>query len=219
MKNLKQYWAFWTPYTIFVIALGGLILWNEKADLHLWLNSIHTPFWDVFFRYYTLVGEWVPFVVVAGLLCYRYRAALLVLSAQVISGLVTQVFKRTFDAPRPKRFFAEHFPEIDLPQVLGVHMHSSHSFPSGHTTSVFAFFLSLAFLTKRKELHLLYLLLASLVAYSRIYLSQHFASDVLAGSFVGVVMTIVTLYIVDRKQPAWYDKSLKPLPTSPKGRS
>lgn len=208
MKNLKQYWAFWIPYTVFVIVLGSLIIWNEKADLHLWFNAVHTPFFDMFFRYYTLVGEWVPFVVVAGLLFYRYRAALLVLSAQVIAGLTTQVFKRIFDMPRPKRFFAEHFPDIDLPQVLGVHMHSSHSFPSGHTTSAFALFLALAFLTKRKELHFLYFLLAALVGYSRIYLSQHFASDVLAGSFIGVVMTIVTLYIVDKKQPVWYGKSL-----------
>ena len=208
MKNLKQYWVFWLSYFVFVLMLGGLLIWNEKADLHLWLNSVHTPFLDVFFKYYTWVGEWVPFVVVAGLLFYRYRAALLLLSAQVVSGLVTQVFKRIFNAPRPKRFFADHFPEIDLPQVLDVRMHSWHSFPSGHTTSAFALFLALTFLTKRKDLHLLYFLMAVLVGYSRIYLSQHFTSDVLAGSFIGVLMTIVALYLVDRKQPAWYDKSL-----------
>jgi len=204
----KQYWAFWIPYVIFVVVLGTLIVQNEKADLHLWLNSVHTSFLDVFFKYYTLLGEWVPFVIVAGLLFYRYRAALFVFSAQIVSGLTTLVFKRIFNAPRPKRFFAEHFPEIDLIQVLDVHMHSSRSFPSGHTTSAFALFIALAFLTKRKELHFLYFLSAVCVGYSRVYLSQHFAADVLAGSFIGIIMTIATLYVVDKKQAKWYDKSL-----------
>lgn len=208
MKNLKQYWAFWIPYLVFIVSLATAIIMNEKADLHLWFNSIHTPAADVFFRYYTQVGEWVPFVVGAGLLFYRYRAAILVLGSQVAAGVVTLILKRVFNMPRPKRYFGEFFPDIDLPQVWGVHMHSSHSFPSGHSTAAFAFFLSLAFLTKRKELQFLYCLLAILVGYSRIYLSQHFATDVLAGSIIGVVMTIVSLYFIDRKSPEWYNKSL-----------
>ncbi|NDV47409.1 phosphatase PAP2 family protein [Paludibacter sp. 221] len=208
MKNLKQYWAFWIPYGVFVVALAVMLILNEKAELHLWLNSVHTPFMDVFFRIITEVGSWVPFVVGAGLLFYKYRAALLVLGAQIAAGVVAQILKRIFDMPRPKSFFAEHFPDITLQQVLDVRMHSAHSFPSGHTTSAFALFLSLAFLTKRKELHFLYVLLAMLTGYSRIYLSQHFASDVLAGSVIGVVMTIVTLYIIDKKPRSWYDRSL-----------
>lgn len=208
MKELKKYWAFWIPYIVFLLVLGGLIVWNEKAELHLWLNSAHTSFCDVFFKYYTAVGEWIPFVVAAGLLLYRFRAALLVLAAQLMAGGVTQVLKRTFDIDRPSRFFAEYFPDVQLPVVEGVRLHSSHSFPSGHTTSAFALFLALAFLTKRKEWQCLYCLLAILVGYSRIYLSQHFASDVWMGSLVGVVMTAVTLWVVDRWHPAWYGKSL-----------
>lgn len=208
MNGLKQYWAFWIPYFMFLLALSGMIVWNEKAELHLWFNSVHTPFCDEFFKYYTLVGEWVPFVVVVGLLFYRYRASILVLSAQVLSGLTTQVLKRIFDIDRPKRFFAEFYPEVELPVVEGVRLHSSHSFPSGHTTLAFALFLALAFLTKRKEWQFLYCLLAILVGYSRIYLSQHFASDVWAGALIGGVMTAFTLLLVDKWNPVWYDRSL-----------
>ena len=88
---MKKYWAFWIPYVVFLLVLGGMIVWNEKAELHLWLNSAHTAAGDVFFKYYTVVGEWVPFAVAAGLLLYRYRAALLVLGAQLATGLVAQV--------------------------------------------------------------------------------------------------------------------------------
>lgn len=208
MKNLKQYCVFWIPYGVSVIGLFLLILSNEKADLHLCLNACHNSFNDVFFRYITLLGEWVPFVVCAGLLFYKYKAALLVLSSQLAAGLVVQVLKRVFNAPRPKRFFAENFPDIELPQVLGVHMHSSLSFPSGHTTAAFAFFFSLVLLTKSKVLQFLYAILAILTAYSRIYLSQHFANDVLVGSIIGVTMTIVCQYFIDRKSQKWYDYSL-----------
>ena len=208
MKELKKFWAFWVPYVVFLLVFGGMIVCNEKAELHLWLNSLHTDWADVFFKYYTLVGEWVPFVVVAGLLFYRYRAALLVLSAQVVAGLTSQVFKRIFDMPRPKRFFAECCPDVQLQVVEGVRLHSSHSFPSGHTTSAFALFLALAFLTRRKELHFLYLLLAVLVGYSRIYLSQHFPSDVWAGSLIGVSMTTLVYCFLQKQQAPWLDKSL-----------
>jgi len=45
-------------------------------------------------------------------------------------------------------------------------------------------------------------------AYSRIYLSQHFAEDVLLGSFIGVVMTLVAYALYQRKSYAWQEKSL-----------
>lgn len=205
---MKKYWAFWIPYVVFLLVLGGMIVWNEKAELHLWLNSAHTAAGDVFFKYYTVVGEWVPFAVAAGLLLYRYRAALLVLGAQLASGLVAQVLKRAFDLPRPKRFFEACCPEVQLPVVEGVRLHASHSFPSGHTASAFALFLALAFLTDRRELHFLYLVLAVLVGYSRIYLSQHFATDVWMGSLIGVAMTTFTYWMIGRWHPTWYDKSL-----------
>ena len=205
---MKKYWAFWIPYIVFLLVLGGLITCNEKAELHLWLSSAHTAVGDVFFKYYTMVGEWVPFAVAGGLLLYRYRAALLVLVAQLATGLVAQVLKHVFDMPRPKRFFADCCPEVQLQVVEGVRLHASHSFPSGHTASAFALFLALAFLTDRRELHFLYLVLAVLVGYSRIYLSQHFATDVWAGSLIGVVMTTFVYWLIDRWHPAWYGKSL-----------
>ncbi len=40
----------------------------------------------------------------------------------------------------------------------------------------------------------MYLLPAILVAYSRIYLSQHFLSDVLAGSLLGVLVAFIVFY-------------------------
>lgn len=167
-----------------------LIFINEKANLHLWLSSFHTTRLDVFFRYYTEVGGSFPYFVIVILLFYRYRLALFLLTTQLVSGAVSQILKQTWDEPRPIKYFSTNFPNVELHQVADVHLHSSHSFPSGHTITAFAFFMALAFFTKRPTLHFLCFLLAFLVGYSRIYLSQHFALDVLVGAIIGVAVTV-----------------------------
>lgn len=206
---MKKYPAFYIPYFLFVLTFVLLILCNSKADLHLWLTSFYTSTGDVFFRYYTFVGDWIPYLVIAGLLFYNYRMALFVLVSQLASGLVSIIIKRTWNEPRPILYFKEHFPNIQLHQVVGEHLHSVHSFPSGHTITAFAFFLALAFYTKKPTLHFLYFVMALLVGYSRIYLSQHFAVDVLVGSFIGVSVTILCKYYFEKLPMKWADGSLR----------
>lgn len=206
---MKRYWAFYIPYLLFVLTFVVLILCNEKADLHLWLTSFNLPAGDVFFHYYTYVGDWIPYLVIAGLLFYNYRMALFVLVAQLITGLLSRIIKETWNEPRPIAYFKEHFPTVHLHQIVGEHLHSAHSFPSGHTITAFAFFLALAFYSKKSSLHFVYFVLALLVGYSRIYLSQHFAIDVLVGSFIGVSVTILCKFYFDKLQLNWADGSLR----------
>jgi membrane-associated phospholipid phosphatase len=209
MKQLYRYWAFYIPYLLCVAIFVALIFSYGKADLHLWLTSFNTPIGDVFFHYYTYVGDWVPYLVIAGLLFYRYRTALFVLVSQLASGLVSIIIKQTWNEPRPLLYFKEHFPAVQLHQVVGEHLHSSHSFPSGHTITAFALFLALAFYTKKPTIHFLYFLLAVLVGCSRIYLSQHFALDVLVGSAIGVSVTILCKFYFDKCTIKWADGSLR----------
>jgi membrane-associated phospholipid phosphatase len=41
-------------------------------------------------------------------------------------------------------------------------------------------------------------IIAFLVGYSRVYLAQHFLTDVLAGMIVGIISTWLSLWIYDR---------------------
>jgi membrane-associated phospholipid phosphatase len=206
---MKRYPAFFIPYFLFVVTLVVLILVNQKGDLHLWMTSFNSSAADVFFHYYTYVGDWIPYVFVAGLLFYRYRIALFILVTQLATGLVSIIIKQTWNEPRPVLYFKEHFPTIQLHQIAGEQLHYAHSFPSGHTITAFSFFLALSFFTKRPALQFLYFLLALLVGYSRIYLSQHFAIDVLAGSLIGVSVTVLCKYYLDKRPLKWTDGSLR----------
>lgn len=65
----------------------------------------------------------------------------------------------------------------------GVRMPASHSWPSGHTASAFAF--STAAGAAAPELDTALRLAATVVAYSRVHTGVHYPGDVVAGAFIG----------------------------------
>ena len=67
------------------------------------------------------------------------------------------------------------------------------SFPSGHTTSSFA--AAAALLYANKKMGIPALILASLIAFSRLYLYVHFPTDILAGILIGVACALLVIYI------------------------
>lgn len=179
---------FLIPYFLFFLVLLYGVLQYPKADLHLMMNSNHAPWSDWFFRIWTeFGGGFVPFVLIGLLLFYRYSIGAYLLSAQFLGGIISFVGKRIFNEPRPLVYFRENFPDVVLPTVQGVDLYRFHSFPSGHTITGFALFFGLALLVKNKWLKLLFFIMATLVGYSRVYLSQHFAVDILVGSAIGVI--------------------------------
>ena len=59
-------------FSLLFLSLIGLVLLNyDKAEVPLRMNTFHTPFLDFFFRYYTVIGEWIPYVIVFLLLFYK----------------------------------------------------------------------------------------------------------------------------------------------------
>jgi membrane-associated phospholipid phosphatase len=87
---------------------------------------------------------------------------------------------------------------VDLPETVPeVHLRRAmNSFPSGHTSAAFSLFICLALITPRKWAPL-WVVSAWAVAYSRIYLSQHFLEDVLLGSVIGLFSTIAIYMLMD----------------------
>lgn len=232
MKQLlRQNAVFLTLSLMLVVALGLALLYIPKGELHLLLCDHHTPARDIFFRYYTQVAEWFPYVLCVLLLLFcRIGDGVLAASGLAFSALTTQLFKHIINAPRPLTWFAANMPDVQLPLVEGVRMNYWFSFPSGHTTSFFALFLALSIITmqaiqqrsgltgeagptaKRSySMHACGLLqailftLAALGGYSRIYLSQHFAADVLAGILVGILITVLCYAVLHRYEGQnWY---------------
>lgn len=209
---------------ILIVVLGLALLYIPKGELHLLLCDRHTPARDIFYRYYTTIAEWFPYVVCVGILLFgRIGDGIFASSAMIGSALSTQVLKHIINAPRPLTWFGINMPDVELPLVEGVRMNSWFSFPSGHTTSFFAlaFVVSILFTKsqeqrdKRQEtrakrlstiVQITLFILAAIGGYSRIYLSQHFALDVYAGILVGTLITIVCYTVFYRfDSQKWYN--------------
>lgn len=211
---------FLVGWAAFVVALLVVIVCTDQAALHRLLTLDYLAHFspamvaaqDLFFKYATELGASVPFVLAAVLLFYKVGDALLVLVAQGVTALFVYPIKMLVGAPRPSLLFATNFPDVVLHQVDGVVLHAVNSFPSGHTAAAFSCMLCLTLICSRRSWTApLFLLLAVVAGWSRIYLLQHFAEDVCAGAVVGVVATLLVVWLGSRRQYAWAQCSLPQL--------
>jgi membrane-associated phospholipid phosphatase len=75
--------------------------------------------------------------------------------------------------------------------VEGVELNSYFSFPSGHATAAFSMCLALAIIVGKVRWSAVFAVVAALLAYSRVYLSQHFLQDIMAGAALGTVVSFL----------------------------
>ena len=180
-----------------IIALGTgiLILVLGKNGSFQLINSNHNEIADQFFKYFTHYGDgvmWAPL----GIYCFFYRRKyfIAVVAGVLISTILAQFLKRVVypDELRPISYLSEFFP---VHVVDGVMMRKAHSFPSGHTTTAFAMALIMAYMINNKTWSVIFPLFALLAGYSRVYLAQHFLTDIFAGMCIGIVSAIISLII------------------------
>ena len=197
---LKRNYYFLFPYFIFLLTGLGLILFYSKIDLHLYINSFHNVYLNYFFRFATHAGDGLFIAVLVLLLAFfRCRYALLLASSYLLSSLIAQFLKKVIfpDFARPKKFF-ENIAELYY--VPGIELHSFNSFPSGHATTAFALFFCLTLMVKQHFLKLVCFITALIVAFSRVYLSQHFFIDIYFGSIIGVVSTLLVYHFIQNSK-------------------
>lgn len=168
-----------------LVLLSSFIL--KKEAFFLLLNIDLGDKADLFFKYFTNVGDGLFWLLWGSLIIVKKgkRYLPLLLSAVIFSTLLIQISKQIIypDEPRPLQAIAD---QSLVHYVSGVTVHSINSFPSGHTATAFTFVLVLALFCPTINWLILGFVAAILVAYSRIYLGQHFPLDVGAGMLVAV---------------------------------
>jgi membrane-associated phospholipid phosphatase len=186
------------PYLVLLAICILLMLIFTKEELYFAVNHRHTVFTDIFFTYVTQLGASRGCVLISILIIlFNFRKGFLLATSYLITFTISQCIKHLVHAPRPHLFFTKKLHDIYL--VKGVVMLDVNSFPSGHSVSAFSAAMVLTYVTGKKKWGPIFLLFAVLVAYSRLYLSEHFLEDVTAGSFLGVLVTSCWLYWIDQK--------------------
>jgi membrane-associated phospholipid phosphatase len=199
--------------TTTILVVTGFIatLVSSQLELHQAINRFTRPWLDAVFAYGThLADGLVPLAIGLAFLFVRWRWFLLMAAGVLGSALVAQLLKRTlFGAiDRPSMFMAE-MPGLRL--VPEVEMLHHNSFPSGHSTCAFSMFLVLVVIVQKPKLAVAGALLAGMLAFSRVYLSQHFMEDVLCGAAIGTITAWLAyqwLYVGAFAKKAWLDRSL-----------
>lgn len=192
-QTFRESRDFFVLFFIWLVIGGIILLLTEKLDLHLKFNSYNHPITDEFFKYATYLGDGIFAGFIALLVFfYKVRYGVVAVISFAGAGLLAQLLKRQVfsDFKRPSKVFEQI---ADLHFIDGVNLHTNFSFPSGHATVAFSIFFLLGFISRNRLVEVFCFIMAFLVAFSRVYISQHFFEDIYAGSILGTTFTFLVI--------------------------
>ncbi len=187
----------------FVYIVDEIVLENDqKLDSWGWnlIMPWRTPFMTDFMQTVTWMGSWYFLVPAYLLLIFWFkfyknqtRVSMELLAIGITSTVIMFTIKEIFKRQRP------------LEPLL--HAVPGFSFPSGHSFSSFTFFGLLVYIiADSRQLSLpmkwlgsfLCILLASIIAISRVYLKVHYPSDVIAGFLLCVIWLGISFVVLHK---------------------
>ena len=176
----------------------------EIQILH-WFESLHNPITNPIMYGITSLGNGGIFWIIlaaAMLLIFpkKYRKVGLSMAIALILSLIfcNGIMKHLWARPRAFWVEGQNFVVGDQFENLYGIFQSIHdySFPSGHSSASFA--AATAIFMWRKKEGTAALILAALIAVSRLYLTVHYPSDVLVGTITGILYGIASYFIAQQ---------------------
>ncbi len=158
-------------------------------------DSIRNPILDDFFKAITHLGDRGAIWLFLGVLLLFFeksrRAGLLLLFSLLLSLLLNNmILKHVFSRTRPYEVVEGLIPLIPAPRDF--------SFPSGHTASSFAAAVSV-YRTMPKVFGICALILAGMIALSRLYVGVHYPTDVIGGIMGGMAAAYMASYFLRQR--------------------
>ena len=167
-------------------------------QIFLFLNDLNTPWLDKAMYLITNKFVWIPlyiFIIILIFRRYRLRGItgiiLIVIAISLSDYLTSGIMKPFFERLRPC-----HNPAISDLIHLVTNCGGKYGFASGHAANSFTLASSLFLIYGKQIKYLGWMYLwASIVAYSRIYVGVHYPFDVITGSLIGIVLSILMCII------------------------
>ncbi|MCM1542595.1 MAG: phosphatase PAP2 family protein [Blautia sp.] len=157
-----------------------------------WIQGLRGPAGDVFWPMVTRLGNrgnvWILLAAVLLVIPKTRKSGAVLAVALCVELLLCNVILKPMIA-RTRPF------DVNTTVRLLVPGPGDFSFPSGHTAASFAAVAAL-FFAGEKKLWKPALVLASLIAFSRLYLYVHYPTDILGGMAVGVIVGYMGCVIV-----------------------
>ena len=174
-----------------IIAVASGMSFPGDAAVNQWISGIQSPFLDSLMTFVSYLGAF-PYCIIASLLIglifwlFKKRIeSLFIIAIPYIGVCISYIMKFLIDRPRPVDDLLEN------------------SFPSGHTIYTSIFMGSIIFflpqLVKNKIVCIILQIAAGLVivlvGFSRLYLQQHWLSDVMSSLIIGILVFIPAIII------------------------
>ena len=147
------------------------------------IQNLRTPIGDVVVPLITRLGDagiiWIILTVLLLIIPKTRKTGVIMMAALLADVLLCNVVIKNLVA-RTRPF------DVNTAVQLLVAKPRDYSFPSGHTAASFASVTAL-YLAGEKKLWKIALVLAVLIAFSRLYLYVHYPTDVLGGIITGAI--------------------------------
>lgn len=180
---MEQFWMNWQSSPI------------GQAEFQLLYSiwELHTPILDKIMVFLSTIGNAGAFWIVASLALLipkKTRKAGVFSSISIVITFIigNLILKNAFARPRPCW--------LDESMLLLVKVPTDFSFPSGHSMNGFT--AAVPMLYHNRKIGIPAIVLATAIAFSRLYNFVHFPSDVLIGSILGATIGIVVCLIGDK---------------------
>ena len=158
------------------------------------LQTIHNPVLDTLMCAITRLGDagifWILLCMVLLILPKTRKSGVILMAALLVDLVICNgILKPLVHRIRPF--------DVKTGIELLVKRPMDYSFPSGHTAASFASVTAL-YLAGEKKLWIPALVLAVLIAFSRLYLYVHYPTDVLGGIVVGLAVGVLGYWLVKK---------------------
>ena len=169
--------------------LGTVFYFDWELKFLHFLQSIHNPVLDSIMLFFTNSGNIIMILILISIVYPKTRRiGIQIYLALFISILIVNCGMKPFIARcRPCWLEPGVKMLIELPH--------SHSFPSGHSSTFFA--MATAVFLSNKRFGIPTLAVASIVAFSRLYLFAHWPTDVIGGILTGTLSGVLSFLIID----------------------
>lgn len=177
-----------------------------EYDIIKFLQANATPNWVTFFQLVTMLGSYLGFLITFIIVFAKNKKLSIALAITfMVASLINHVLKSIVGRTRPFDTYAD---------IVNYGNEDGFSFPSGHSlcAGIFATYLfyTLICSTKNKWTRVLgsisIILVAMLIALSRMVLGVHYLTDTIAGIFFGILFAFIGILLYNILVKKWKGK-------------
>jgi len=183
------------------LSVGGYI--GVQKDFFYFINSKYAQFPHIIYNL-TQIGDAMIFMsLLSVFILYAPKLWESLLSASIVSALLSSVLKKLFLIPRPAAVF-----DTDTFIIIGNKLVGHSSLPSGHSITFFTVLTVLlyAFMPKKLSSKIIWqffiICIGLLLVFTRVGVGAHHPLDTINGAIIGYISGLIGIFI-SRKYKIW----------------